>query len=200
MEERIEPQEKIIEPQFLIKYRKADPDRRLSLMLENYKAFPNLIRKDEKIITYLIKSERAFSRSHFRGELDVKVQTSRKGDPTADEAVENVSLEEAFASGEIDRSILTGVKNAADYEADIHFIKILKMDYELLQEIIEGLDECDSKVIKDYLLERKLYREIADDMDRTYDGIRKRMKRIKKDIRDEIIEYLELNCCGGGEC
>ena len=188
------------EPNFLKKYRKADPDGRLSLMFENYKDFPKIIHKAEKKTTYKIKTEREFLRSHIRGELGVRVQTSKKSDPTADEAVDNVSLEEAFANGKICGGLLKGIENSSVYEADIRIISIMKMDYMLLQDIIEDLDEGDSKIIKDYLLEGKLYREMAVDEHISYDGIKKRMERIRGDIRDEIIECLEMNCSGGEEC
>ena len=39
--------------------------------------------------------------------------------------------------------------------------------------------------------------EIADDEGRTYEAIKKRMERIRAQIRDEILECLEMNCRGG---
>ena len=39
--------------------------------------------------------------------------------------------------------------------------------------------------------------EIADDEGRTYEAIKKRMERIRAEIREEILECLEMNCRGG---
>lgn len=46
------------------------------------------------------------------------------------------------------------------------------MDFELLEEIIEDLDESDSKIMKQYLLEARLFKEIADEEGRTYEAIK----------------------------
>ena len=41
------------------------------------------------------------------------------------------------------------------------------------------------------------FKEIADDEGRTYEAIKKRMERIRAEIREEILECLEMNCRGG---
>ena len=74
------------------------------------------------------------------------------------------------------------------------YASVMRMDFELLEEIIEDLDESDSKIMKQYLLEGRLFKEIADDEGRTYEAIKKRMERIRAEIREEI---LEMNCRGG---
>ncbi|MGF0143995.1 hypothetical protein, partial [Sharpea azabuensis] len=83
--------------------------------------------------------EKEFVRSHSRCELGVRVQTSNLSNTTADEAITNVTMEEAFNTGIIDKGLLRGVENASIYEADIRIISVMKMDYELLEEIIEDL-------------------------------------------------------------
>ena len=73
----------------------------------------------------------------------------------------------------------------------------MRMDFELLEEIIEDLDGSDSKIMKQYLLEARLFKEIADEEGRTYEAIKKRMERIRTEIREGILECLEMNCRGG---
>lgn len=80
---------------------------------------------------------------------------------------------------------------------NIRLVSVMRMDFELLEEIIEDLDESDSKIMKQYLLEGRLFKEIADDEGRTYEAIKKRMERIRAEIREEILECLEMNCRGG---
>lgn len=179
---------------YIFIYRQSDAEGRLSLMMENFAVFPKVIRKAEKKTMYRIRAEREYLRSHSRDELGVRVQSSKLGDITADEAVANVTLEEAFRTGYIDRSILKGMDDVSAYEDDIRTINIMRMDYELLEEIIEDLDKNDTRVIKQYLLEGRLFKEIADDEGRTYEAIKKRVERIRRDIREEIIACLELNC------
>ena len=76
---------------------------------------------------------------------------------------------------EITSKLLKGIKDASLYEDEIRLVSIMRMDFELLEEIIEDLDESDSKIMKQYLLEGRLFKEIADDEGRTYEAIKKRI-------------------------
>ena len=95
------------------------------------------------------------------------------------------------------RLFATAIKDASIYEEEIQLVSLMRMDFELLEEIIEDLDESDSKIMKQYLLEGRLFKEIADDEGRTYEAIKKRMERIRAEIREEMLECLEMNCRGG---
>ena len=179
---------------FLQGYKVADPEERLHLMMSNYAIFPKLIHKAETKTIYKIKSEKEFLRSHSIDELEIRVQTSTRSDSTADEAIANVSLEEAFTTRKVDRGILNGIENASEYEADIYVISVMKMDYDLLRDIIEDLQEDDCRVIKQYLINGRLMKEIAEDENRTYEAIKKRIQHIRSEIHEEIIDCLEMNC------
>jgi DNA-directed RNA polymerase specialized sigma24 family protein len=87
--------------------------------------------------------------------------------------------------------------NAAEYEADIRIISIMRDDYELLEEIIEDLNDSDCKIIKAYLLEGRMFREIAIDEGRSYETIKKRIDKIRMEIWEDMEECLEKNCRGG---
>ena len=106
-------------------------------------------------------------------------------------------IEDALKTGEINKGLLRGIKDAAVYEEDIRTISNMRMDFELLEEIIEDLTEEDSKILKQYLVDGRLFKEIADDEGRTYEAIKKRMERMRAQIRDEILECLEMNCREG---
>ena len=106
-----------------------------------------------------IKSEKEYLRSHARDELGVRVQTSGTSDPTFNEAATNIMIEDAFKTGEVDKGLLKGIKDASLYEDEIRLVSIMRMDFELLEEIIEDLDESDSKIMKQYLLEGRLLKK-----------------------------------------
>ena len=50
----------------------------------------------------------------------------------------------------------------------------MKMDYYLLRNINEDLQEDDCRVIKQYLINGRLMKEIAEDENRTYEAIKKK--------------------------
>ena len=174
-------------------YRTADSEERFSIMMENYAVLPNVINKAQKKTEYKIKAEREYLRSHSRGELGVRVQTSKKSDTTAEEAIANVTLEEAFATGEVDKGLLKGIEEASVYETEIKLISTMRMDFELLEDIIESYEDDDQRIIRKRLAERKAYRVIAEEEDCSYDTIKRKLTAIRNEIREEIVECLELN-------
>ncbi len=182
------------EKDFMQEYKESNAEGRLNIMLENYYVFPKIIRKMETKTQYRIKCEKEYQRSKHRGELGVRTQNSNISDPTCEEAVTNVMIEESFKTGEIEKSILKGLDNAEEYENDIRVINIMRMDFELLEEIVNDLEDDDSRCIKDYLTRKKLLKEIAADEGKSYVAMKKRVAKIKSEIRDEIIDCLRLNC------
>lgn len=185
------------EKDYLTAYRSLNAEGRLNLMINNYSTFPKIIRKMEVKTRYRIKSEKEYMRSHLRGELGVRVQSSRLSDPTFEEASTNIMLDKAMETGEAEGGLLNGIENAERYEADIRIISIMRMDYELLSEIVEDLDEDESCWMKDFLTKRKLLKEIASERGLSYETIKRRAYELRNDIREEIIECLEMNCRGG---
>lgn len=191
---------KIRDTDLLNSYKKAPAEKRLSIMLEYYPVFPGMLRKIEKKTEYKIKSEQERMRSRSRGELGVRVQTSTISDATANEAVANVTLEEAFKTGEVSKGLLKGIENAPEFEETIRMVSIMKMDFELLEDILSGFGRQDSIIIKKHLSEGKSYRVIAEEEECSTDSVRRKFTRIREEISEEIIDCLRINCSGGGEC
>ena len=191
---------KIRDTDLLNSYKKAPAEKRLSIMLEYYPVFPGMLRKIEKKTEYKIKSEQERMRSRRRGELGVRVQTSNVSDTTANEAVANVTLEEAFKTGEVSKGLLKGIENAPEFEETIRMVSIMKMDFELLEDILSGFGREDSIIIKKHLSEGKSYRVIAEEEECSTDSVRRKFTRIKEEISEEIIDCLRINCSGGEEC
>ena len=153
---------------FMQAYRSSDAEGRLKIMMDNYCVFPKLIRKMEKKMQYRIKYEKDYLRSSYRGELGVRVQTSKMSDPTFEEAATNIMIETALKIGKDEDGLLNGIENAAEYEADMKILSVMRMDYELLEEIIEDLADDDSKWLKEYLSGEKLLKEIAAELGKSY--------------------------------
>ena len=175
------------EKDYLTAYRSLNAEERLNLMINNYSTFPKIIRKMEVKTRYRIKSEKEYMRSHLRGELGVRVQSSKLSDPTFEEASTNIMLDKAMETGEAEGGLLNGIENAERYEADIRIISIMRMDYELLSEIVEDLDEDESCWMKDFLTKRKLLKEIASERGLSYETMKRRAYELRNDIREEII-------------
>lgn len=187
---------KIRDTDLLDKYKKANVHKRLELMMEYYPVFPGMLLKIEKKTEYKIKAEKEYIKSHSRDEFGIRVQTSGKSDPTANDAVANVALKEAFKTGDVDKGMLKNVENADKYKETIRMVSIMRMDYELLVDIISGFDTDDSVIIRKHLSEGKSFRIIAEEEECSSDSIKRKYRRIRDEIKEEIIECLEMNCRG----
>ena len=172
-------------------YREASSYERFKILMNNFSEFPKVIRKIEKKTQYKIKADREYLKSRERGELGVRIMDSNLGNPTAQEAIQNITIEEAFRTGIISEELLKDMDNATEYEADIRLISIMRDDYELLEEIIEDLNDRDCKIIKALLIEGRMFREIAVDEGRSYETIKKRIDKIRMDIWEDMEECLE---------
>ena len=177
----------------LQRYSDSDPEERFGLLMDNYGMFPKMIHKMEKKIEYKIKAEREYAKSQRRGELGVRVQTSDLSDPTSNEAIVSVTIQEGFQRGKLDRSILKDLDKARKYEEEVRIIGIMKMDFELLEEIIEDLENDDSEMMKKYLLEGMTLRQIAADEGLSYDAMKKKHLRIRAEIKEEVMECFEMS-------
>ena len=178
---------------FIKKYKEASPEERFEIMLGNYKDFSSELIRAEKKIQFKIKSDQEWSRQKIKEGLGTPVQTSSLSDRTANEAISNVLLEEAFKTGRIDKSILKGVEGASEIEEEIQMIRIMRMDFELLEGLMENLPEFDARIMIKRYVDKKYYKEIAVEEKSNYDSVKRRIKTLSRELKEEIIEYLEMN-------
>jgi hypothetical protein len=177
---------------FIKVYKTASSEERFELMMDKLDVFETEVIKAENQIKYEIKSERDRLRAHSNEELLTKVKTSTLGDRTANEAITNVMIREAVKSGKIDKSIINGIPNAKDIEEDIRTLRIMIMDHDLLLEMIECLNDADLDLIRKHYIEKLMYKEIAC-KGQSSESIRKRIKRICRQLKEEILFYFEMN-------
>lgn len=179
---------------FMQLYRSADADGRLKLLMENYYILPKIIRWIETKIRFKIRAEKEYMHSRNRVEAGVRVTDLGLSNPTEEEALLNIVIDEAITTGEIDKGLLKGCEDTGEYIADIHLLQVIRMDYELLTEKIESLEDKECEWVKAYLLKEKQLKEISFDQKRSYAALRKKYFKIREGIRKELIECLELNC------
>ena len=68
------------------------------------------------------------------------------------------------------------------------------MDFELLEGLMQNLSELDSRIMIKRFVEKKYYKEIACEEHTNYDSVKRRIKALCRMLKEEIIEYLEMNC------
>lgn len=173
-------------------YKNANSEERFNLLMEKLDVFETEITKAENQIKFEIKSERDRLRGHSNEELLTRVKSSVLGDRTATEAITNVMIQDAFKSGVIDKSIINDIPNASEIEEDIRTVRVMIMDHDLLLAMIDCLNDADLDLIRKHYIEKLMYKEIAY-KGQTSESIRKRIKRICKQLKEEILMYFEMN-------
>ena len=124
----------------------------------------------------------------------MRVQTSKISSPTEDEAIANVMLDEAMKTGEVTDGLLKGIDDAKTYAKEIRIISIMKMDYELLEEFVEDLDDLDCQMMKAFLIKKMYIKEIAAETGMSYDYTKRRLKTLREEITLEVVDCIEMNC------
>jgi len=178
--------------QFLKRYRDAEPESRIEIILENYAVFPGKINIIEAEMKFNIISEQEFLRSHRRGETGIRVNNSELSNPTERAAFNNMELDDAFKEGTLD-SILKGIDNASEYEEDYRTLGVMKREFLLLKTFMKNIDEEDSEIVLMRLEENKSFNEIAIAIDLHKDTVRRRYNQIRLDINNELVACLELS-------
>jgi len=188
---------KAIETDILLRYSQASAVERVEIMLDKFHYFPKMVHRQQKKTEYKIKSEREYLRSHNRADLGVRVQSSKISDTTAEEAIANVMLEEAFKTGDVSDGQLKGIENAEEYERQIRIISIMKMDYDLLSDLVGDLDDLDNQILSLFLVKKMYIKEIAAETGMSYDYTKRRIKTLKEELTLEVAECIQMNCGEG---
>ncbi len=182
------------EKDFLKLYRQADAGGRFDLLMANFTKFPGIIKNAEIKTMYRIRSEREYLRSRSRDELGVRVQGSGMADTTSEEAMDITAIKESFITGRLPKAMLKGVEGAEDYLEDIRTISLMRMDYELLQGLVETLEEREAKLFRLHVIEGQYYKEIADEEGQNPEYVRKRMQKLRDRLSDDMVALLGINC------
>ena len=177
-------------------YQKMSAEERINIMLRNYQNFSNMIQIEEAKIKHDIKSEKEYLRSQARGKLGVRVQVSGLSNPTYEEVETNIMIDESIESGTADSNLLKGIEDSSVYKERIHMLRIMRMDYILLETVVENMDREDSELIKLRLCEGLTVRQIAAEKSMGFEAVRARISRIRRQIREQIIDNIQKNCRG----
>ena len=172
------------------KYRRADIDTRVDIILRNYARFNKLVDGYEKCLSIVIRNEREHKRRRENGELGVRVQTSNISDVTANTAVENVSIQEAIHEGDYNAA-LKGSEEYFIHRAEIKTLLDMRDDYEIVCSQVESLDDDERTFLERYIVERESFFTIADDVNLSPEAVKSRIKRTKKVVKEGAMLFLE---------
>lgn len=174
-------------------YKDANPQERFEIMMNRYSDFDKSIAVAEKTVQFMIKSEFERLSSRNIDALGERIKTSKLGDRTANEAISNVMLEESFSKGVLDPSLIKGFSRDKEIIEGFHTARAMRLDFELLKELIKNLSEEEYKIMMMRFEEKKLCKEIAYEFGLKEDTVRKKITQISLKLKEQILFYLEMN-------
>lgn len=123
-----------------------------NIICRNYSNFLCLVEVHEKRITREIIEEKLFNRAEERGNLAVKVQTSRSvASPVENEVISDCELDEAIKSGNIPAGLIVGTDDDETHTLEVLTLKVMRDDYEEFTKNINALQKKDKKLFMVYL-------------------------------------------------
>lgn len=140
---------------------------------------------------YEIQAEEQFSRSHHKDELGVRIQNlGHHSDPTAQQAVNNVILEES-----IDGSSAINLSNLIPKEAQERIkrkhrvLVVMREEFAAFDKHLYTLMPEEQRIIIPLLNHSKNYNQLSDETGISLEALRKRASRIHKDFIEDMTAY-----------
>lgn len=163
-------------------YARAEPEDRAGYILNNFAEFIDFTDQVEDFLIYQIREEQKYNRRKERTDLGVRVQQSATSDPTADEAIAKLELEEAFHSGDMGKALrFTDDPDRHQWERDV--ISDMRRDFSLINGQIRIMRKRDQNLLMNFLSEETGLLEIAEEHHIQYESAKVKISRLKRKIR-----------------
>ncbi|WP_026653325.1 hypothetical protein [Butyrivibrio proteoclasticus] len=167
-------------------YAEAEDKERINIILEHFDNFIMLIDLFEEDLRNTLKEEKLYNKRAERGDPGVRVQTSGTGDPTGNEATNNVQLARDLQSGNIEQ-VMRGADEDMEHRDDIETLKMMRSDYSDIIKAIETLKPKPRAELKDILNGVKDISKVAEDSNSGYDATKHRLTRSRGKVRKRAI-------------
>ncbi len=172
-------------------YEEGSARDRAELIYSHYCSFTGILDDCKTKLIYEIQAEEQFSRSHHRDELGVRIQNlGHHSDPTAQQAVNNVILEES-----IDGSSAINLSNLIPKEAQERIkrkhrvLVVMREEFAAFDKHLYTLMPEEQRIIIPLLNHSKNYNQLSDETGISLEALRKRASRIHKDFIEDMTAY-----------
>lgn len=167
----------------IIKYANSDGYGKINIICNNYSNFLCMVDVHEKRIKREIIEEKLFNRTEDRGNLGVRVKTSRScSSPVETEALNNVELDEAISTGRVPAGLIVGTDDDETHTLEIMTLKIMRDNYKEFLKNLDSLQKKEKRLFMNYLESDKELEEIADDEGILYHSMVQKIAKVKHNL------------------
>lgn len=169
------------EEQIITTYHNASISDKIEIILKLYPEFDLFLQGQKELLRMRIKFDRKAKRRRKLGDTDVRVQFSNLSDPTAREAVENVMLDNAIESCDMDIEV-RDTDCPEQYRIEAQTLREMKEDYRIVKACVMILPYEKAHVLQKYYEYKRDDRQIKQE-EEFADAFYMKVYRIKKQIK-----------------
>ena len=164
---------------------------RTCYLLSNFERFPRMIARYESNWEIVVKAEKRYNSVSANGNLGVRVQKSGTSDPTMNEAISNIEIQQASSDTEL-RIMLKETDHPEEHLVEKLIIQDMQDDYAIILNAIHSLDKADAELFLSYLKKEKSVQEIAAKCNIQYSSAKRKVYDIRKSVIDTAVEDIKL--------
>ena len=181
----------------LEKYLGLTPEKRVDFICKNYSSFLKTIDSYTQGLVYMIEEELDYNRREARGDLGVRVSGGYgHSDSTANKAIQNVSLREAIINCDFTDGILDDTDNEEEIVRAASVLRKMRRDYDLFNSQLQLLSDEDYFAFRLFLSGERSLMEVADEWNIQYETAKKRVYRIRKQIKENVMNFTTVSYVG----
>ena len=159
-------------------YERAGPEVRIQYILRHYTSMQRIVGDYENKMKIAIQEEAAFNIRKSRGEPGERVQTGFWSDPTMEQAMRGLEMDQTFQRGDI-QTLLRHVDQPNQHIQDWNIVKDMKFDCAQIREALHILKPEEEDLFIDYLNGKRTVDSIADEYRIQYQLAKNKIARIR---------------------
>lgn len=181
------------------KYAEAEPESKVDIICKYYPQIDGIINARIAGMKYIIWEEKERNRRAEHGELGVRVQSGNGySDPTGNEGCFRADLEKAIRNCDFSGDLLDGIEHPEKIIEEAYVLKEMKEIQNLYDLQIACLVTEDRGLFQKYLNQEMTLTDIASSCGIDYHSAVKKIGKIRKFVKQEVTEILEVTSCHVG--
>jgi len=178
------------------RYTKSGSSIRVDIVCKYYPQIDGIIDGRIAGMKYTIWEEKEKKKRVDKCELGIRVQSGNSySDPTGNEATFRADLESSIRNCDFSGGVLDGIDHPERIIKEAYVLRHMKQIQTLYGMQLRGLIISDQTMFLQYLNRDITLADIADKRGIEYSSASKRIVRIKKKLKQEVIEIMDSSSC-----
>lgn len=177
------------------RYGMSSLEKRIEIILSNLRSFERILKGCELSLSAKIYDTREFNRRRGFDDIGIRIKGCNLNDPTSGPAISREDICIAIRDGDW-MTALKGADNKNEYRWKILTISRMWTDYYIVKGAVETLGENEYSLFWNYEKYNDDKQKLADVMGVSVDALRARVYRVKRSVKDCVIQEIErdYNC------